>query len=180
MVAQGLRETIACFDLATQTGVAVGLVGFRPELETWDLRGPETRAEKLNRFDGYLESLIIAKPVQRLFYEAPLPIAVLMEIGAREETVQMLRSLAAMVEACAARHDLPVGTWAVQKARRSVTGYGTFKRGDAKRMVMRYCKLLGHAPANDNEADALVGHIYESALLNPRTAYLSTPLFAAR
>jgi cytochrome c-type biogenesis protein CcmH/NrfG len=58
-------------------------------------------------------------------------------------------------------------------------GRGRFKRGEAKKAVMAFCRMLRYAPNNDNEADAIIGFLYQSALLNPRTAHLSTPLFAA-
>jgi len=48
---------------------------------------------------------------------------------------------------------------------------------EAKRGVMRGCRLLGYFPAGDDEADALVGFLYQSALLNPRWAALQGPLF---
>ena len=113
-----------------------------------------------------------------MFVEAPLPIAVLVEIGARDDTVQMLRGAVAAIEICAARARVPVAWWKTQEARRAVTGRATFPRGTAKTEVAKYARMLGYAPADEHQADALVGWLYESALLNPRLAAINTPLFS--
>lgn len=175
----GDRPYITCLDLAITTGVAHGLAGAaKPVLETWSLKEPDTRPAKLALLDEMLDRHIADHHPDMIFYERPLPIAVLMKIGATESTIQMLRSLAAVTEGAAARHDLRVGSWTVQEARQGVMGRGRFPRGEAKRAVMAFCRMLRFSPANDNEADALIGFLYQSALLNPRTAHLSTPLFA--
>jgi Holliday junction resolvasome RuvABC endonuclease subunit len=174
----GDRLTITCLDLATKTGVAYGLAGGKPTLETWDLRAAEERPAKLVLLDQMLDRHIAAFRPSMIYYEAPLPLSVLMAIGATESTIQMLRSLAAVVEQAAWRNEVGVGSWPVQTARQAVIGRGRFPRGEAKRHVMAFCRLLRYAPNNDNEADSIIGFLYQSALLNPRTAHLSTPLFA--
>jgi len=176
----GDRPYITCLDLAITTGVAHGLAGAaKPVLETWSLKEPGTRPAKLALLDQMLDRHIADYHPDMIFYERPLPIAVLMKIGATESTIQMLRSLAAVAEGSAGRHDLRVGSWTVQEARQGVMGRGRFPRGEAKRAVMAFCRTLKYEPENDNTADALIGFLYQSALLNPRTAHLSTPLFAS-
>lgn len=171
------RPVITCFDLARQVGVATGQVGSRPKLETWILDA-EARPEKLLQLDDLLLRHFDRQRIDYAYYEAPLPIAVLMGIGAREWTIQLLRSAVAVLEQRCARHKIPVAGWNVQVARRAVIGTGRFKRGTAKRHVMAYARVLGYAPADDNQADALIGFLYQAALLNPRLSYKSTPLFA--
>jgi Holliday junction resolvasome RuvABC endonuclease subunit len=147
-------------------------------METWDISKVGERPERLLALDEMLERHFADWPVEMVFYEAPLPLAVLLSIGATEKTLQMMRSLVAVTEQACARHGLKVGSWQVQAARRAVTGIGRHKRGEAKKNVLAFCRMLGHQPKNDNESDALIGWLFQSALLNPRTAHLTTPLFA--
>jgi Holliday junction resolvasome RuvABC endonuclease subunit len=175
----GHRPYITCLDLATKTGAAHGVAGAKhPILETWDLSEAKERPDKLVLLDSMLERHIADYKPDAIFYEAALPINVLMKIGATEETIQMMRSLIGTVEQACARHGVKVAHWQVQAARRGVMGRGRFKRGEAKKAVMAFCRMLRYDAKNDNEADALIGWLYQSALLNPRTAHLSTPLFA--
>jgi hypothetical protein len=182
---------IACFDLATTTGCCDGPVGGRPRFWQWDLRdGGEARPARLLHLWNFLGSYLTEQRVDRLFYEAPVPLAAMMEIGSDEDTIQFLRSTIAVLELAAAAHEIPVASWPVQSARKSVCGRATFpternprtgkKEGTAKREVMRYVRLLGHEPESDNEADAIVGWYYECSLLNPRVAMATTPLFGGR
>ena len=176
----GHRPYISCFDLAGKIGVCHGVVGTpRPTMESWDITKAGERPERLVLLDEMLERHFADYPVEAVFYEAPLPIAVLIHIGATEQSIQMMRSLAAVVEQCCARHSVKVASWQVQAARHAVMGQGRFKRGEAKKAVMKFCRMLRYNPRNDNEADALIGWLYQSALLNPRTAHLTTPLFAS-
>lgn len=170
---------IACFDVATSVGCADGRVGAaKPRYWTWELRdGGDTRGARFLQLWNFLGAYFIETKVDRVYHEAPLPIAVMAEIGATDDTVQLLRGVAAIIELAAAAHEIPCGSWKVQEARQAVTGQGRYKRGEAKAAVMRYCRLLGLEPENDNEGDAIVGWYYESSLLNPRTALLTTPLF---
>jgi Holliday junction resolvasome RuvABC endonuclease subunit len=172
------RPLITCFDLAGRVGVCTGRVGDQPRLETWRLIGKD-RPEKLAHLDSLLEQHFASHDIDLAYYEAPLAVAVLMKIGAREETIQLLRSAVAVLETICAKHHIPVASWAVQQARRGVLGYGTFPKGTAKVQVMRLCRMLGYAPKTDHEADALIGWLFKSALLNPRWASVQGPLFAS-
>ena len=175
----GPRPYITALDLATKTGVAHGPAGSpRPLLETWDLSVASERPNRLVLLDEMLERHIADFKPEAIYYEAPLPIAVLIQIGCGDQTIQMLRSLVAVTEQACARNGVAVASWQVQAARHAVTGKGRFKRGEAKKAVLAFCRMIGHEPKNDNESDALIGWLYESALLDPRTAYRSTPLFA--
>lgn len=175
----GPRNYISALDLATKTGVCHGPAGSpRPLLETWSLSAASERPNKLVLLDSMLDRHIFDYKPDMIFYEAPLPMAVMMQIGASDSTIQLLRSLVAVVEQACARHGVKVGSWQVQAARHGVMGRGRFKRGEAKKHVMAFCRMLNYMPANDNESDALIGWLYESAMLNPRTAHLTTPLFS--
>jgi|SRR6267142_2534289 len=175
------KPFIACFDSATAVGVCDGTVGAaKPRMITWDLReGGESRPARLLHLSRHLGAYYRENRVDFAFVEAPLPIAVMMDIGASDETVQMLRGVVAIIETVSARANVPIAWWRVQEARKAVTGRSTFPRGTAKREVMKHLRMLGHEPEDDNQADALVGWLYQSALLNPRLAHLTTPLFGA-
>lgn len=162
-------------------GTATGTVRGRADLATWDLRdaGPE-RPEKLVLLDQLLSQHLAERSIERCFYEAPLPIAVLMKIGAREQTIQMLRSLVAVTEQACSRAGVMVGSWEVKRARQAVLGQGLWPKGKAKDGVMRGVRLLGYAPKNDNEADAAVGFEYQCAVMDPVWASVSGPLFMKR
>jgi hypothetical protein len=51
------------------------------------------------------------------------------------------------------------------------------KRAKAKPLVMDQCRKMGWEIEDDNEADALATWSYMCALLNPRLAITTTPLF---
>lgn len=175
----GARPFITALDLATKTGACFGPAGAsKPILETWNLSVAKERPDRLVLLDSMLERHFADHRPVMLFYEAPLPMAVMMQIGASDETIQMLRSLIAVTEQACARNGVKVASWQVQQARHAVMGKGRFKRGEAKKAVLAFCRMLRYEPQNDNEADALIGWLYESAILNPRTAHLTTPLFA--
>jgi hypothetical protein len=185
---------IACFDVATTTGCCDGRVGDKPRYWNWDLRdGGEGRPQRLLHLWNFLGAYLIENKVDRVFVEAPLNIGVMASMnrkdddtgeyskfkGVSDEVLQFLRGGIAIVELAAAAHQIPVDWWPVQSARKAVIGRATFPRHTAKREVMKYVRLLGYEPDDDNTADAIVGWLYESALLNPRTALHTTPLFGA-
>jgi hypothetical protein len=173
------KPVIACFDLGTVTGLAYGTVGSRPRLLTFDLSVVEGRPRRLLLLDGMVEKFLANHRVDKVFYEKPLNIRTMMKIGATDDVVQMLRGLAAVIEQASARHSLPVDSWETVRARLSVLGRGRWPAGKAKAGVMAGVKILGYSPANHNEGDALIGHLFMSAVLCPPVAYRSTPLFAA-
>lgn len=172
------KPFLACFDAATSVGVCDGRVGGKARTWTWDLRKAGIgRAQRLLYLSNFVNGYFNTNKVDFAFIEAPLPISVMMEIGSSDETVQMLRGIVAIIEVCAARALVPVAWWNVQDARKAVTGVARFKRGEAKGSVLKYVRMLGYEPADDNQADALVGWLHESTKLNPRLAALNTPLF---
>jgi len=142
--------------------------------------GGDSRPERLLYFWNYLGAYLTETRVDMIFHEAPLNIAVMSQIGATDDVVQMLRSLIGVLELAAAAHQIPIKSWRVQEARQAVLGRGRFKRGESKKEVMKYVRMLGFEPDDDNVADGIVGWLHQSALLNPRTAHLSAPLFGRR
>lgn len=174
---------IACFDVATICGCCDGFVGGRPRYWNWHTAdaGPGRPQRLLYLWNFVNAYLTEAEPrVERIFVEAPMPIAVMVQIGAQDDTVQFLRAAVGVIELAAAAHEIPVEWWNVQAARQAVCGRRTYPKGTAKREVMKIVRTLGHEPDDDNTADAIVGWYYESALLNPRMALATAPLFQER
>jgi len=183
---------VSCFDVATQVGCCDGPVGGKARYWSWDLRdGGETQAQRFLQLWNFLGAYLVENRVDRMFYEAPVPVAVMLNIKeddetgrsrivarTSEDTLNFLRGVAAVIQLAAAAHEIPCDSWGVQEARKAVLGRATFpservngkKVSTAKREVMKGCRLLGHEPDNDNEADAIVGWHFECALLNPRLA----------
>lgn len=133
-------------------------------METWHLIG-RNRPEMLVELEDELDRHFATHKVDLAYYEGPLAVSVLMAIGSREETVALLRSGIAILEAKCARLRIPVDKWPVQVARKAVIGRGRFSRGTAKRQVATFCRMLGYWPADEHQADALIGFLYESSVL---------------
>lgn len=180
-----IKPLIACFDIATSTGVCVGRPGEKhPLVWTWDLRrAGKSRPYRLLYLATLCVELFEAQQVDIVAYEAPMPLAVMHKIGANEETLLLLRGAIGIVEAEAARAKIEtIKSFSVQDARKHFVGQRTFPKGKngrsaAKDFVLIMCDTLGIKVTNDNEADAVAGWSYECALANPRIAHLGTPLF---
>lgn len=169
---------ITCFDAATSTGCCDGIVGGEPRYWSWHLQDAgKGRPQRLLYLWNFLGAYFTENRIDRAFIEAPVRLAAMMEIGTSDDTLQFLRSIIGVIELACAAHEIPVGFWTPIEARKAVIGRGTFPRGMAKKEVMKFCRMLKHDPEDDNAADALIGWYYESALLNPRTALHTTPLF---
>ena len=179
------KPFVASFDVATSTGVCAGRPGDRhPYVTTWDLRtaGP-SRPRRLAYLSFLCDQFFRENKIDVLRFEAPMPLAVMSKMGATEETLLLLRGAIGVLESRAAIFNIAdIGSFAVQDARKHLTGRRTFPRradgkSDAKRAVMDMARTLGVEVKNDNESDAYAGWSLTCALLNPRIAHLVTPLF---
>jgi hypothetical protein len=103
----------------------------------------------------------------------------MMQIGATEDTVALLRGAIGVLEATAAEAGVHrIQAVSVQDARQSLTGRRTFaKGGEAKLAVLSAAKSMGVDCKTDHEADSYAVWWYAAAMHNPRLAHLSTPLF---
>jgi hypothetical protein len=181
---------IAAFDMATETGIALAdSRESKPQVLTWDLReGGADRPGKLAYFADALDELFEQQKPDRVAYEQPLNLAVLMEIGSGEETFALLRALAGVLECRAAKAGVPlIRPIPVQDARKYLTGRRTFPKaakGDklspAKLATIQRCRALRWTARNEHEADACAIWAYEAGLANPAMAIATTPLFAGR
>ena len=127
--------------------------------------------------DAYL---IGNRQVTHLYYEEPLNIAVAMRIGASDKVIGMLRGCIGVAESVAGNHGIPIEPINVHKARRHLCGQFMLPLGKGKETVMRACRTLGWEPKNDNESDAAAIWALGCAMANPRTAHLTSELFARR
>lgn len=167
---------IAAFDLASVTGVCFGET--TPTVATWKLIG-EQRPAKLRHLHDLTTLLFKQIRPTLVVYEAPLPLVVMARVGARDETIALLRGAIGVLELLCAVNELPVQALSVQDARESVLGWRTHRgAGKTKDKVIRHVTAFyGITPQNDNEADAFVLWRYAQNLANPRLAAASTPLF---
>lgn len=181
-----IPSLVACFDVATTTGVCLGRSGDSPRITAWDLReaGP-SRSHRLLYFSSLCDELFRRHHIDVVAFEAPLAIAIAAKIGASEETMLLLRGAIGVLESRAAKVDIKdIRPFNVQDARQHFLGRRTFPKdkngkSTAKAEVMKMAKVLGVEVPDDNGADAFCGWSYICALLNPRLAHLDTPLFAS-
>lgn len=179
------KPLIACFDVATSTGVCVGYAGEKhPLVTTWNLRAAgKSRPRRLLTFSILCQQLFKANEVDIVRYEAPMPLRAMMKMGSSEETILLLRGAIGVLEAEAARAEIEnIGSVKVQDARQHFLGQRTFPRGKngrsaAKDYVLIQCETLGIKVHTDHEADSVCLWSYTCALQNPRLAHLVTPLF---
>lgn len=172
---------VAGFDIATSCGVADGEPGKRPRCWTWSLAKPAGRPAKLALLMAYCERYFAENRLDAVFYEAGMTARVAMHVGCRDDTFALLRGAIGIVEACAARACIPtIRAVNVQDARKHFVGRRSFPKGQSKQAVWQHCKLLRWPAANLDESDALAIWDWGCAQVNPRTSYVSAPLFAGR
>lgn len=94
------------------------------------------------------------------------------------KTIYRLAGLHGVILAVAYAHGLlDIETPSVGEIRGHFIGMRTCRRVQAKREVMRQCRAMGWAPANENEGDALAIWSYQCSLIDPRLAIRVSPLF---
>lgn len=181
-----IKPLVACFDVATSTGVCLGYPGAKhPFVATWDLRVVgKSRPRRLLYLSELCDKLFRSNEVDIVRIEAPLPLSAMNKMGTSEEVMLLLRGAIGVMEMSAARAGIEdIGFFRVQDARQHFVGQRTFPRGKngksaAKDMVLIMCETLGITARNDHEGDSIAGWHYTCALQNPRIAMQTTPLFA--
>jgi hypothetical protein len=183
-----VQPFIAAFDIATAVGACDGVPGRVPRVWTWFLDDATGgRRFKFCYFRRLLDEYFGGVHVDAVYYEQPVNLRVLMQIGATEEVIAMLRGAIGVIESSATHAGiqtvLPVS---VQDARGALTGKRTFPRrkvgkksvSTAKDAIMDTARMMGVDVATDHEADAYAVWWYACARHNPRLAHLADPLFA--
>lgn len=166
-------KVMAC-DLATVSGIAVDGPGGKPRGITYRLpTGGNDLGGAGLAFSDWLHGLASIERPDLIALEAP----VLGNTGAKVFTSEMLVGLAFMAEVVSKSLHIPTVRAHVQTVRRHLLGNG--RPRNPKRAVIDRCRLLGWAPKNDNEADAMALWLHTKARLD-RTFRIETgtPLFA--
>src|SRR4029077_16738420 len=114
--------------------------------------------------DRYLDE---NKP-DAVFYERGLGLAAAMEIGMSDDTRALLRGAIGVVESCAAAARIRrIEAIGVQDARRHLLGAGRIPKREGKKLVFDRCNMLGWAPQNKDESDALALWSLACAKMSP-------------
>lgn len=155
-------------DLATTTGWALGLLGKKPRSGSIKLGGAGTsRPARYAALNDWLDSMNAAHgPFSEVVFESPL-----VEGQGRDRALLAL-GLVAHLELWCWDRDLRTSECMVASTRKAVLGRGTFPKGEAKGVVMAWCKSRGFDPQDDNAGDAIV---LWSHLEMIRTARLRRP-----
>jgi len=173
------NPVLLALDVATTTGFAFGRIhDERPSFGHH--RCAPTGASSGEAFLGFsrwLADLIGVAAPAVIFYEAPLS-AEALSGRTNTETMFRLIGMAAHVHTVAQDH----GVYRVERANvsqvRSFFICKALKRRDAKRATIAQARTLGCDVSDDNAADAIATWFYASAVLNPRIAHHTAPLFA--
>lgn len=183
-------------DLATVTGCCDGEVGIKnPRLWSWWLADAgDSRPARLLMLRRFLVKYFETQPCDLVVYEAAMPIAVMVKMGATDDTVALLRGTVGVLEMTCEEHGKPVEAVPIQDARASVLGWRTNRKGSGetvrlrngkvreettKDRVIREVKALGVDCRNEHEADAAVVWQFACNRRVPRLAIEQTPLFRA-
>jgi hypothetical protein len=170
---------IFALDLATRSGFACGSPGAKQPI-SGSVRFASPGASHEAVFAAALSwattQFRTHKP-RTIVWEAPLPTS--FKGGTTNtDTTSILFGLPAVFGAAA----YLLGIHDVRKARTSDVRNHFIdcnpKRVVAKALTIRQCRLLGWAPADDNEADALAVWSYAAAIVDPKQALRTSPLFA--
>jgi len=171
---------ILALDVASVTGYARGRVGEVPVAGSVSFGG---RKESLSdavfcAAMAWADKLIGAEPrPDVVILESLLPPGAMKSRTSRQVR-DRLAGLHGVIRAVAHKHGVTVSEAAVGDIRGHFISARGLKRKAAKQAVMRQCKVLGWAIANDNEADACALWSYACAVADPKTALAVVPLFA--
>lgn len=171
------------FDIATHTGVALGLAGGTPRATTIDLsRGGKSQAARFAKAIRSTRRLLDRYQPDHVFYEAA--------IGGMHANAFLI-GLAACVTGAVADAGIPVSEVRIQSVRKHFLGKHLTKkdfphlkeaaaRAAIKQQVIGRCTALGWTPQNDDEADSLACWDYGCAQLRVAQARPAGGLFDDR
>ncbi len=169
---------LLALDVATTTGFAFGRIhDARPTFGHHRCAPPgASSGEAFLGFSRWLADLIGVATPAVIFYEAPLDPR---QIGGRTSMETMFR----LIGMAAHVHTVAQGRGVYRVERANVSEVRSFfigkalKRDDAKRATIAQARTLGCDVNDDNAADAIATWFYASAVLNPRVAHHTAPLF---
>lgn len=171
---------LVAIDASTKsTGFAFGgAADASPRGGCWALPGCDEQVfdMTLARIADSVGELCRMVRAEHLMIEAPL---LLVNHGHSAATAMALIQLTGAVRAAAKRAGAKVHLAAVQTVRKHFIGTAHLKREEAKAAVMERCRLLGWPCMNDDQGDANAVWAYGMALLYPKWAPQTEPLFVA-
>jgi Holliday junction resolvasome RuvABC endonuclease subunit len=124
-----------------------------------------------------VSGLCMAAGIRHVYIEAPL---LIVDAGHAAHTSMALIQLTGALRAAAARAHARVTLVAISTVRKNFIGHGRLPGREAKAAVQARCRQLGWDFDDDNHADALAVWAYGMALLYPKWAPQTEPLFVLR
>lgn len=161
---------ILAFDLATNTGVAVGRAGDKPALSTevMGLSG-EPHGTRFAQCMRMTKRLILQHSPDLIAVEE----AIVSGAVGDANRAKMALGLRGAVFAIAHIHHIRCVEYPVQTIRKHFIGRGNLASEPAKVAVMSRCRLLGWRFSNDNESDAAA--VWDLASARSRRSASLTP-----
>jgi len=159
---------IMAFDLATNTGIAIGDARDRPYCHSERL-GQSGHLHGARFFQAFSMTARLIKQHSPDLIVIEQPIA--SGVTGAASRVQLAMGLRASVMAVAYGRGIKCEEYPVQSIRKHFIGNAKMKRTEAKAATIERCKLLGWHVANDNEADAAAVWDYTRA----KHLQISTP-----
>lgn len=166
---------VLALDVATKTGVCVGVPGANaPRAWTVDLGKPPI-GRKLSNALAMTQGLITAHKPDLIVIEAPL--------GGQKVNASLIK-MVGCIEGCAFNRGVKSMTAELSTVRKHFLGKNYTKqhfphltekaaRAEIKAMVVRRCTMIGWAPENDDEADAMA--LWDWAMATQVKSYQSKP-----
>lgn len=140
---------VLCLDPARSLGWCAGIPGMRPEHGTIELRG-RSQGALYGDLVRWMRELIRRHQPATLVVEAPLGES--KGAGATRTAY----GLAATLHMLAFEQGIAIAEEPAWRTRRAVMGRSGFAPEEAKAAVIAWCRAQGFAPANDDEADAIL------------------------
>lgn len=181
-----MNGSVLFLDIATTLGWCQGVPGGKPASGSLRLApvGADHDAIHGGMVKWLMERLRSDAPPDVIVYETPIDPR---HMGKRTtfKTSRVLIGLCGVAEGVANRmgytgQNRGLFEVEVRDIRKHFLPPGSPRTGsEVKRAVVEQCRVLGFDPADDNEADAIAGWHYASALFVPSTAAATTPLLGA-
>jgi len=169
-----VNRSIMFLDLATTTGWAEGEPGSRAvsgRIRLGNVAHPGGIGRGLNNF---LAARFQAFKPARVYYESPFLAATM-----NANTVRVTYGLAFMVQTLCEIYGIHCEGRNLSTIRKGELGYVPRGKGvDVKGIIMSRVRDLGYDPADDNEADAILGWHHVCAELDPKAALLAAPPYS--
>lgn len=174
---------VAAFDLAVNTGFAIGAPGAVPHSGAVRLKkASEPRAVAFSNLIAFLRAQFVGAKPDLMVVEAPLALQAFAKLGG-QDVVQVTYGFHAIAAGMAARHGIRFEEVSVATARKHFLGRANLgDRAATKAAVVARCHLLGLMPKDrhdDNQADAICVHDWACATLM-RVAPKELHLFGER